>query len=144
MLKEELRNQPFHPGEGGLLNKVTTPFFVDNRHEWGYEVHVVNEPEYCCKFLVLDNVDYISSLHSHPKKKETLIVWSGEVEIEHGLRRPLRTVESTEIYREGEMVTVLSGEPHRFRAIGGPAVILEVSTHDDPEDNYKIVPSQHI
>lgn len=148
MLKEELENRIPLFGEG-LLNKETTPFVVDDNHLWGHEVHVVNEPEYCCKLLVLDNTEYMSSVHFHAVKKETLIVVEGEVVIEHFLSRgellpcPLDPCHPIFLLQGGK-ITITQGELHRFRAIGGPAVILEISTHDDPEDNYKIVSSQKV
>lgn len=105
---------------------------VDDDHEWGYELRLVNEPEYCGKLLILDSKES-SSLHYHRKKKETFIVLSGEVELYFS-------------GGDGDGKVVLTGrvtiEPlvrHRFRAINNTrAIILEVSTHHEDADTYRV------
>jgi mannose-6-phosphate isomerase-like protein (cupin superfamily) len=98
---------------------------------WGREEIVVDEREYCCKFLRI-SAGKQSSLHYHLKKKETFVVQSGEVCLEHnGI---------TEDLKIGDQRTVQPGVAHRFSSKHG-AVLLEISTHHSDEDVVRLEPS---
>ena len=75
---------------------------VDEEHDWGYQLRLVNEAEYCGKFLVLDT-DAKGSFHYHVKTLDQL-------------------------------------DRHYFKGLQGDgiAVIMEISTHDDDLDTYRI------
>lgn len=106
---------------------------LDADHDWGYQVRMVNEPEYCAKLLVLEN-DTPGSLHYHEKKKETFIILMGEVAVSTPHYFPERGL-STIFYKTGAIITLEPGTKHEMKNTGGSvAVILEVSTHDDDED----------
>ena len=103
---------------------------VDEDHDWGYELRLVNEEEYCGKLLVLTE-HKASSYHKHKKKKETFVVLCGSVLVRiNGVRSTLVS---------GDQVTLEPGDQHSFNlAAGYPrACILEVSTHHDDSDTYR-------
>src|SRR5271165_5162726 len=98
--------------------------------DWGQEVVIVNEPEYCAKWLHIAPGKKCS-LHYHKLKKETFHVQHGIVRLEHNL---------DELLLAGESRTILPGVRHRFSSHKG-AVILEISTHHSDEDVVRIEPS---
>jgi mannose-6-phosphate isomerase-like protein (cupin superfamily) len=101
---------------------------------WGREEIVVDEREYCCKFLRI-SAGKQSSLHYHLKKKETFVVQSGEVCLEHnGIKEDLTI---------GDQRTILAGVAHRFSSRDG-AVLLEVSTRHEDSDCIRIEPSGNL
>jgi len=113
------------------LESLLSKFTIDREHRWGHQIRMVNFPadqgNYCGKFLVLTN-DESGSAHYHKVKKETFIVLSGMVEIysEYG----------GATFCAGDQVTFEPYQWHRVEASAFPAVILEVSTHDDDDDTY--------
>jgi quercetin dioxygenase-like cupin family protein len=104
---------------------------------WGYEELIYNE-EYCTKLLVYTK-RIASSRHYHQNKKETFIVTSGKFVIEIG--EPNHPVMSSELYTPGDSITIPPGIVHRVRCIE-PGVIVECSTHDDPDDCVRLIPSE--
>lgn len=105
---------------------------VDDDHAWGFEVRLVNEDEYCCKLLAFIEPGVTGSFHYHANKKETFILLSGVVYI-----RESRLDISTTTREYGATFTVKPGERHSIEAVGGPALILEVSTHHEDDDTYR-------
>lgn len=105
----------------------------DMDHRWGFEIRMVNEPEYCGKFLVLER-DVTSSLHYHKGKKETFIVLSGDVSIESN--------GCIKVYHPGDKLTIGRGVRHRFVLTNNTKVLfLEVSEHHDDADVFRLVGS---
>lgn len=103
---------------------------VDDAHEWGYELRLVNEPEYCGKLLILDSKES-SSLHYHKEKKETFIVLAGTVFVV--------SPKVSGYFGTGETVTIWPRERHSFQVVDNTrAVILEVSTHHEDSDTYRV------
>lgn len=103
---------------------------------WGREVIWADEPEYCGKLLCF-NKGARFSMHFHMQKKETWLVLAGLVQVSS-----IDTKTATEhsiILRQDDTWTNLPGQPHRILAITD-ATIIEVSTRDSVEDNYRIVP----
>jgi quercetin dioxygenase-like cupin family protein len=100
---------------------------------WGYELILEND-QYCMKLLVYTRRT-ASSLHYHPKKHETFWVASGQFEIDHGEDGNAMT------YRQGDHLTIPAGLAHRVRCVV-PGTIVEASTHDDPDDCVRLVPSE--
>ena len=98
---------------------------------WGKERVLVNEPEYCAKVLVLRKGGG-SSWHRHPRKKETFLCLRGLVRLKV---EALAEVEaSAEIMvPDAPGITIHPGEWHQFHGLED-SEILEVSTHDDPQD----------
>ncbi len=100
---------------------------------WGYEEVIFNGP-YCVKMLVYTKRGIASSLHYHKKKQETFVITSGEFLIEVNDNPAFRA-------HQGNYLTLFPGDKHRIRCVQ-PGVIVEASTHDDPEDCVRLVPSE--
>lgn len=99
---------------------------------WGNEYWIVNNPFYCAKLLELWH-GYRCSLHSHQMKTETFTVLDGSIYLEvNGIEFLLPP---------GGRVTLHPGNLHRFRAATPTAHILEVSTHHDEADSFRVEPS---
>lgn len=111
-------------------DKVT----IDKKHDWGYQLRCVNTELYCGKFMVLTN-DMFSSLHYHKEKDETFMVMKGIVWLEIIYNSNLR---STTLY-PGDSYRIEPNTKHRFKSLNGLSVILEVSTHDDDNDTYRVL-----
>lgn len=108
---------------------------------WGEERWMVNEPEYCMKLLVLKQ-GWRSSLHFHPKKKETLIVKDGRCVL--AMRRSEEEPFFQRVMVKGDSVTLQPGMQHTFwlpRNERYPCYLYEVSTHHDDEDVVRLEPS---
>src|SRR5579885_1468124 len=94
---------------------------------WGAEYHLENL-DYCCKLLAL-NKGYCCSLHYHKLKTETFFILSGHVQLE--------VAESSYLMIPGDRQRIYPGVEHRFTGLTD-ALILEVSTHDEPSDSYRL------
>lgn len=110
---------------------------------WGREEWIVNDPEYCGKFLSV-NPGYQCSLHYHKEKRETFYVLSGRGWIERALMiggkpGPLVRCPAT----GGLTITIERGTPHRFGA-DNHLIILEISTHHEDSDSYRLEESRQI
>lgn len=99
---------------------------------WGYEKWIENNDKYCSKILVL-NKGYQCSLHYHKNKDETFLVLKGKVRTEVG---PDILVMTT-----GNFVRVKPGVQHRFAGLED-SEILEVSTHHEESDSYRVEESR--
>jgi bifunctional ADP-heptose synthase (sugar kinase/adenylyltransferase)/quercetin dioxygenase-like cupin family protein len=99
---------------------------------WGYEQWIENNEKYCCKILGL-NKGYQCSLHYHKNKDETFLVTAGHVRLELG----------GEVLhlRPGSFARVLPNTPHRFAGIED-SLIMEISTHHEDSDSYRIEESK--
>jgi mannose-6-phosphate isomerase-like protein (cupin superfamily) len=116
--------------------KKSGKFLIDDDHEWGYQIRFINEPEYCGKFLVLEN-NISGSYHNHKIKKETFIVLCGEVVVSRPHYFPERGLSSI-FSKVGGIFTISPGTPHEMKGVTLPCVILEISTHDEDSDTYRI------
>jgi quercetin dioxygenase-like cupin family protein len=99
---------------------------------WGYE-QLIHNGNYCMKILVYVKA-IASSLHYHIFKEESFYVSSGIFEIETAGGHPRRLA-------PGDWVVIPRATEHRVRCIH-PGIIVEASTHDDPLDCVRIVPSE--
>jgi len=104
---------------------------IDTAHDWGYQIRMVNEPEYSAKFLVLTEPEVKGSYHHHGGKKETMRVLQGKAGYKDYKG-------GTCVLSTGSQVTLLPGQAHQMWAIDAPALILEVATHDDDRDTHRI------
>ena len=98
---------------------------------WGYE-EIIYNGEYCCKQLVYTRC-IASSLHYHEWKHETFVIAAGEFELEQDgiIRRMV----------PGFFAVIPPGSNHRLRCIE-PGMVVEASTHDDPSDCVRLIPSE--
>jgi len=93
------------------------PFKVVDK-PWGYEVWLALNEKYCFKKLVI-NAGEQFSLQYHRKKKETIVVHSGQAKI----------VLDGEDYitQEGDVLDIPPGTIHRIQAVS-KLVLYEAST----------------
>lgn len=105
---------------------------------WGRE-EIIHNGEYCCKKLIYTQT-IASSFHYHEKKHETFVVLSGKFQVRvspwlYGIK------EMVGVYWPGDFIVLPPGTRHRVRCLE-PGVILEASTHDDPSDCVRLIPSE--
>jgi len=108
-----------------LIAQVAKSSTKEVKKVWGKEIWLVNEPEYCCKLLLLDRGAQ-SSYHYHRVKKETFLVLQGEVALTIGKKEQFLSPEL------GSRV-INPGVLHSFFG-STEAVMLEVSTHHGDKD----------
>lgn len=106
-------------------DSIASNVIVDDDHAWGRELRLVNNPLYCAKFLEYDTHQECGSDHYHEEKTESFKVLSGNVIIARE-------------YRTGEEVIIPPKHRHFVGAITDSAVILEVSTHHEDSDTYRV------
>ena len=103
---------------------------------WGEEEIWVSNQHYASKFLRFKQGG-TSSMHFHKEKHEHWLVLSGKFEVTFILltdgSRWSETLENGSVM---EIPPILPHQVHCYEE----GVILEVSTHDDPKDNYRIEP----
>ena len=112
------------------LHSFGRHFDANDEHEWGYQIRMVNTELYCAKLLVLTNKTP-GSFHHHKEKDETFICLSGKVRVLY--KNPIG-LETIWYMSPGSKLFLPPGMPHQMEATTVPAVILEISTHDDDED----------
>lgn len=117
------------------LDKMKECNTVDNDHDWGYQIRMVNEDEYCGKLLVLENTER-GGYHFHKEKKETFIILQGSVKMH--IDSPSIDSEVYDLLDVGKWITIQPGEAHWMEAVYATAIILEVSTKDDDEDTHYV------
>ena len=105
---------------------------------WGHERVWAHGGGYTGKVLHFDRAGARFSLHFHKIKHETWLVTEG--------RFTLITVDLSDGSRESEVLEAGAASrippflPHQLIALTDGAEIVEVSTPDDPTDNYRIEP----
>ena len=103
---------------------------------WGHELIFASELDYCGKFLNF-NEGAKFSMHYHRDKDETWYVQSGEFEV-HWIDTKNAKI-NVEKLNTGDTWRNPPFLPHQLHCIK-EGYIIEVSTHDDPEDNYRVLP----
>lgn len=103
---------------------------------WGKEEIWITNDLYCSKFMHF-NEGAQFSMHFHVNKTESWYVLNGEFMVELINTNDASTVKFT--MTSGESYTNLPLEPHRVTCIKA-GTILEVSTPDSVEDNYRVLP----
>ena len=114
--------------------KLKQPKRVDKT--WGYELWIHNEPDYCGKLLVFNNVGDKFSMHYHMIKKETWYIQQGSfqfswIDVENGKL-------DTKTIKKGDTVLIERGLPHQLIALEDNSIVFEVSTQHFDEDSYRI------
>jgi cupin fold WbuC family metalloprotein len=106
---------------------------------WGHEKIIVNSSLYCGKILTVIPNGMACSVHYHKNKTETFHILRGELEFEKfdidG------RLETRIVLRAGDTLTLPPSTPHRFWVTGDICEFIEFSTHDDPSDSYRLIPS---
>lgn len=103
---------------------------------WGHEEIWVTNDKYCSKFMHF-NEGAAFSMHFHAHKEETWRVMSGKFLIKHIQTSNAAVFEY--IAESGQVVHNAPLQPHQVICIEA-GTILEVSTPDSVEDNYRVFP----
>jgi len=104
--------------------------------KWGHELWIDNNENYCGKLLVFNKGSKFS-MHYHMKKIETWYVVSGELECI--LINPENAEKITRHLKEGDIIKINPGQPHRLIALEDSNV-FEISTEHFEEDSYRVEP----
>lgn len=110
------------------------PIKVDKN--WGYELWIHNDEQYCGKLLVFPNEGNRFSMHYHMIKNETWYVQKGAFEF-HWIDTDEAKLH-TEILNVGECVYIDRGKPHQLIALEPESIVFEVSTQHFDDDSYRI------
>lgn len=103
---------------------------------WGSEYIWVSNDHYCGKFLNFETGTR-SSMHFHKEKIETWYVQSGRFEVE--TINTETSLVTKKILHQGSVHHNDPLVPHRVTCLEAGSII-EVSTADSVEDNYRIMP----
>jgi len=107
---------------------------------WGAEFIQVNTPDYCGKIMVV-NPGFVCSRHKHEVKDECFSILDGVMSLEVGSEESIETF----TLEAGQVFRLEPGTYHRFNAVGDwPCTFVEFSTHDSPEDSYRLEPSRPV
>lgn len=103
---------------------------------WGHEYIWATNDLYCGKLMHFKkNAKF--SMHFHAKKDESWYVLSGKFEVRY-IQTKNASIQ-TEILTEGDTWRNEPLEPHQLICIE-EGTIIEVSTPDSVEDNYRVMP----
>lgn len=103
---------------------------------WGHELIWATNDKYCGKLLKF-NKDAKFSMHFHSEKDETWYVLDGKF-----LVRIINTVDATQsehLLTVGDVWRNTPLMPHQVECLES-GTIIEVSTPDSVEDNYRVLP----
>jgi mannose-6-phosphate isomerase-like protein (cupin superfamily) len=103
---------------------------------WGSELIWATNEKYCGKLLMFQRGAKFS-MHFHAEKDETWYVLSGRFEVKY-----IQTKDASmhsKILEKGSIWRNEPLEPHQLICIE-EGIIIEVSTPDSVEDNYRVMP----
>jgi quercetin dioxygenase-like cupin family protein len=103
---------------------------------WGHEHIWATNDKYCGKFMRFETGAKFS-MHFHANKDETWYVLSGKFEVRY-IQTKNASIQ-TQILNEGDTWRNEPLEPHQLICIE-EGTIIEVSTPDSVEDNYRVMP----
>ena len=108
---------------------------------WGHEEWLVNTEKYCSKILYIKH-GYLVSYHYHKIKDETFYILNGAVRMMIADRpdSEMRTIQ----LNEKDQIRIYPNMPHSFESLTDDSRILEVSTHHEEEDSYRLTPSRKL
>jgi mannose-6-phosphate isomerase-like protein (cupin superfamily) len=104
---------------------------------WGHEEIFVSTEAYCGKLLCFEPGKKFS-MHFHRNKDETWCVLEGTFRLDT-IDTNTATPSTRYLYK-GDVWHNPPLLPHQLHCLEGPGIIVEVSTRDTPEDNYRILP----
>ena len=103
---------------------------------WGHELIWTTNDKYCGKLLKF-NADAKFSMHFHAHKEETWYVLSGKFKVV--CINTSNADQYSEVLEEGDTWHNKPLQPHQLICIE-EGTIIEVSTPDSVEDNYRVAP----
>jgi mannose-6-phosphate isomerase-like protein (cupin superfamily) len=104
---------------------------------WGFELWIVNKPQYCGKLLHFE-AGKRCSYHYHKEKDETFYLHSGKMVITYGYDDDTSHSESITLY-SGQRFYVPTGMRHQMFAVED-SELFEFSTEHKDEDSYRVAP----
>ncbi len=108
---------------------------------WGYEYIFATNDLYCGKLLHFSKAGNKFSMHFHRNKDESWYVQSGSF--------TLRLIDTTDgsvseqTLNKGDAIRIFPLEVHQLIALEDDSEIIEVSTADSAEDNYRVAPGDN-
>jgi mannose-6-phosphate isomerase-like protein (cupin superfamily) len=105
---------------------------------WGKETIFASNELYAGKFLEFTNAGNKMSMHFHKNKDESWVVMSGAFILRYIDITTAKINES--ILRTGDTWRNPPLLPHQLEALENGSIIIEVSTADDSNDNYRVMP----
>ncbi len=105
---------------------------------WGYEIIWATNEKYCGKLMVFERAGAKFSMHFHREKDESWFVNAGKFKLRWIDTKEARLYEKE--LNEGDVWRNPPLQPHQLEALVPNSIILEVSTPDSVEDNYRIIP----
>lgn len=103
---------------------------------WGKEVIFADTEKYAGKFLQFSYRGSKMSMHFHKEKDETWIVVAG-LFILRTIDTKTARIHEKFLYK-GDTWRNPPLLPHQLIALEDNSIVFEVSTTDDPEDNYRV------
>jgi mannose-6-phosphate isomerase-like protein (cupin superfamily) len=105
---------------------------------WGREIIFADTDLYCGKLMVFDKAGNKFSMHFHSDKDESWYVQKGSFKLRFINTNNASIVEmileTGSTWRNGPLL------PHQVEALEDDSTIIEVSTRDSVEDNYRVFP----
>ena len=105
---------------------------------WGHELIWSTNDKYAGKLLVFDRKGSKFSMHFHKEKDETWYVSQGSFLLRWIDTKTAQINE--QILKQGDTWRNLPHMPHQLEALEDGATVIEVSTPDSIEDNFRIFP----
>ena len=105
---------------------------------WGHELILESNDTYCMKELHFYEKGHKSSMHFHKNKTETWLLVEGAVIVE--IMDMSDATSKFVTIEKGGVLHLEPMTPHQVVSIEPNTVILEASSKDTPEDNYRIRP----
>lgn len=103
---------------------------------WGYELIWASTEQYCGKLLVFDRAGSRCSMHFHKDKDETWLVTAGSFKVTWCDTDTAQYYDK--ILQQGDTWHNAPLVPHRLESLEDGSTVVEVSTPDSVEDNYRI------
>lgn len=105
---------------------------------WGHELIFATNGLYCGKLLKFDKKGNKFSMHFHEKKDETWFVLSGSFKFTR--INPADAQEIVTTLKEGTSTRIMPLTIHQLEALEDDSTIIEVSTPDSVQDNFRVRP----
>ena len=103
---------------------------------WGHEEIWVSNDDYCSKYMHFHEGGK-TSMHFHKEKHEAWRVIEGKFQV--NIIIPLNAATFTYYLENGQTYQIEPMTPHQLICLEA-GIVLEVSTPDSVEDNYRIIP----
>ena len=115
------------------MNKNLDMKFV--KKGWGYELWIVNKPEYCGKLLYFEKGKRCS-WHYHKVKDEVFYLQSGKMVVKYSDQEDIEKCEEL-LLTPGQNFYVYPGLKHQMIALED-SELFEFSTEHFDEDSYRV------